>query len=83
MIRQPPAYVPAAIAVPEHTITHSGTWVWWALSVPLATSASVITPIVFCASLDPWASASAALETISPARKPRATRPGLRRPSTR
>ena len=26
--------------------------------VPLATSASVITPMVFCASLVPWASAS-------------------------
>ena len=39
--------------------------------VPLATSASVITPIVFCASLVPCARASIPPDRIWPSRKPR------------
>ena len=44
--------------------------------LPLATSARVITPIVFCASLVPCASASSPPETTWPRRKPRVTGPG-------
>ena len=42
---------------------------------PEAISASVITPIVFCASLVPWASATIDPETIWPSLKPFATVP--------
>ena len=53
MMRQPPAYVPSAMAVAAEITTQSGTWKSSAAIVPLATSASVITPIVFCASFVP------------------------------
>ncbi len=68
--RQPPEKVPAAIAAAQVTLTQSGI----ASSAPRrspATSVSVITPIVFCASLVPWASATSELEAICPSRKPR------------
>ncbi len=65
MIRQPPQYVPRAIAVAEETITQSGGSAL-APRVPLATRARVITPIVFCASLVPCARASMPPETICP-----------------
>jgi ABC-type Fe3+-siderophore transport system permease subunit len=41
------------------------------VSVPCATSASVITPIVFCASLVPCASETSEAEPIWPWRYPR------------
>ena len=50
-ILQPPAYVPAAIARAAAMITQSGTWKLWVGWA--ATSASAITPIVFCASFVP------------------------------
>ena len=56
MIRQPPVYVPSAIAVAEQTITHVGTWNPVAGRLPCATSASVMMPIVFWASFVPCAS---------------------------
>ena len=52
-------------------------------SEPLATSASVITPIVFCASLVPCASASRPPEMTWPPRKPLVTGPGRSRPTIR
>ena len=54
MIRQPPMYVPRAMAAAALTLTQIGMasvrsqW-------PLAIRARVITPIVFCASFVPWA----------------------------
>ena len=47
MMRQPPVNVPSEIAVAEATTTQSGTWKLDAEMLPLATNASVITPIVF------------------------------------
>ena len=44
--------------------------------LPFAIRARAITPIVFCASLVPWASASIPPETICPSRNPRVTGPG-------
>ena len=63
-------------------ITHAGTCVCRALRLPCATSASVITPIVFCASLVPWAIDSNELEAICPTRNPRVTAPGRLRPTS-
>src|SRR4051812_14323079 len=83
MIRQPPEYVPAAMAVAELTTTQVGISGFVAGRLPWATSASAMTPIVFCASLVPWASASRPPETTCPARNPRATGPGDRRAGTR
>ena len=54
-----------------------------AASVPLATSARKMIPIVFCASFMPCESASRLAETIWPSRKPRATGPGRWRPTIR
>src|SRR5437588_7508156 len=34
MIRQPPAYVPSAIAEAAQITTHVGTWNWWTLKSP-------------------------------------------------
>ena len=46
MMRQPPAYVPSAIAVAAEITTHVGTSKLSALTkFPLAISASVITPM--------------------------------------
>ena len=73
-MRQPPAYVPSAIAVAAERITQVGTA---KLSVrPSATSASTITPIVFWASLAPCASATSEPEPICASRKPRFSGPG-------
>jgi len=44
-------------------------------SAPAVIRVSVITPIVFCASLVPWASATIDPETIWPSLKPFATVP--------
>ena len=55
MIRQPPNAVPSEIAVAEMTITHTGT-VWSGIT-SAENSARVMMPIVFWASLLPWANA--------------------------
>ena len=59
------------MAVAEAAITQVGTWRCSALSDPCATSASVITPIVFWLSFVPWEIASSALESTWPSRKRR------------
>ena len=74
--------MPAAIAAAEEAITQSGGSAL-APREPLAISASVITPIVFWASLVPCASASSPPETTWPYLKPRVTVPGRCRPTTR
>src|SRR3954452_694006 len=63
--------------------TQSGTSGLAAGRLPWATSASVMTPIVFCASLVPWASASSPPDISCPRRKPRVTGPGRWRPRMR
>ena len=68
MIRQPPVAVPAAIAVAQISLTHSGTEKWVELMSPWAINASEITPIVFCASLVPWASETKDADPIWPKR---------------
>jgi hypothetical protein len=50
---------------------------------PCAINASVITPIVFCASFVPWASASSPPDTIWPSLNPPPTGPGLSAPTIR
>jgi hypothetical protein len=50
---------------------------------PLATSASAMMPIVFCASLVPCESEKRLPVTIWPSRKPRDTAPGCWRPTMR
>ena len=62
--------VPAAIESPHTTTTHLGVALF-ASSVPLAMSASVMTPMVFCASLVPCAIESNDVEPIWPTRMPR------------
>ena len=52
MIRQPPAAVPSEMALAARMITQSGTLN--SGRMPALTSARVMTPIVFCASLLPW-----------------------------
>ena len=62
MIRQPPTYVPAAIAsVPTRSprLQHSKS----AARSPDATRASAMIPIVFCASFVPWVNATKPPET--------------------
>ena len=68
MIRQPPLAVPRAIAVAQSSLTQIGTLKWAALRWPVAIKARVITPIVFCASLVPWASETSDAEPIWPYR---------------
>src|SRR5262245_56285036 len=60
--RHPPEKVPSAIAVAQTTLTQVGTPAS-ADSRPPATSVSTITPIVFCASFVPCASATSELES--------------------
>jgi hypothetical protein len=54
MMRQPPVYVPIAIAGAQTTITQSPGPVP-AFCEPAAMRVRVITPMVFCASFVPWA----------------------------
>ena len=75
--RQPPEKVPAAIAAAQGSSPRSGTPASGADGPP-ATSVRTMTPIVFCASLVPWASATSELERIWLERKPGAR---LRSPS--
>lgn len=70
MMRHPPVYVPSAIAVPEMSTTHHGGAESWA-SAPVEMRARVMTPMVFCASLVPWASATSDAEPTCPRRNPR------------
>ena len=72
MIRQPPTAVPSPIATPHNATTQSG-GAAPAGSEPTVMSVSVITPIVFCASLVPWASATVDADTTCPNLKPRVT----------
>src|SRR3954468_6051846 len=51
--------------------------------MPAVIRVNVITPMVFCASLVPWARASIDAETRWPTWKPRVTRPGSARAVTR
>src|SRR5262249_34428906 len=67
--RQPPENVPSPIAVAQETFTHSG-MPSSGDSCPPATSVSTTTPIVFWASLVPWASATIELDAIWLRRKP-------------
>ena len=53
MMRQPPEYVPRAMVSAQATLTQSG--IVKLLRWPLETSASVMTPMVFWASLPPCA----------------------------
>src|ERR671910_1403461 len=80
MIRHPPLEVPNAIAAADEITTQKGTPAYSEM-LPLATSASVITPIVFWASLVPWASASNPPDTVWPSRNPLVTGPGRIRPT--
>src|SRR5262245_47816107 len=64
-IRQPPKYVPSAIALAEATTTQTGISAD-ALSFPLVTSARKMIPIVFCASLVPCDKENSELETSCP-----------------
>src|SRR5659263_716845 len=69
MMRQPPEYVPSEIAEAAQSLTQSG------MSVPVwkppATSASTMTPMVFCASCRPCPSAMAAADTVCASRNRR------------
>ena len=69
MTRQPPIQVPRLMARAQETITQLGALDPLA-SDPLATRARVITPIVFWASLVPWASDTMDAEPIWPIRNP-------------
>jgi hypothetical protein len=82
MMRQPPAYVPSAIAEAAETTTHVGTSSV-ARASPLATRARKMIPIVFWASLVPCESENRLPDTICPRRKPRLTGPGRCRPTIR
>src|SRR5579871_5892055 len=67
MMRQPPAEVPNAIAVAQAMMTQSGMAGLLGLAActrPWLTSAMVMMPMLFCASLEPWLKAMAAEERI-------------------
>ena len=55
MIRQPPTAVPSEMAVADTTMTHTGTSIVG--MTPAAKSASVMMPMVFWASFEPWLNA--------------------------
>jgi len=61
------------MARPQVRITQNGA-VASEASVPLAISARVMTPMVFCASLVPWESATSEAVAICPHRKPASRR---------
>ena len=65
MMRQPPMYVPSAMARAQATITQSSDPLP-AVCTPAAIRVSVMTPIVFCASLVPCARATSDDEKIWP-----------------
>jgi len=69
MIRQPPRYVPMAIASAHASFTQKGIGAFESM-VPCATSARKMMPIVFCASLVPCASETSEAEPIWPQRNP-------------
>ncbi len=69
MTRQPPIHVPRLMAKAQDTITHAGALAPEA-RVPLAIRARVMTPMVFWASLVPWASDPMEADPICPSRNP-------------
>ena len=69
MIRQPPTAVPSAIANPAERITHNGGDEPCG-RVPAVINVKVMMPIVFCASLVPWARETIEAETIWPTLNP-------------
>ena len=62
--RDPPKYVPMAMTLADRRITQRGTSMVSKLEALLTTSAKVIIPMVFCASLEPWLNAIAAAVRI-------------------
>ena len=74
MIRQPPVAVPSAMARRAVVMTQSG-GAECAGSRPAVISVRVITPIVFCASLVPCASATSDADATCAARNPRSSVP--------
>ena len=77
-IRQPPLAVPSAIALWQLRTTQSGTWNA-PVSMPWEYSSTVMIPIVFWASLPPWARLSSAEDTNCSTRKRRSTANGVDR----
>src|ERR1700754_2339119 len=69
MIRQPPKYVPRPMARPQARMTQRGGPAEEG-SAPAVISVRVMTPMVFCASLVPWASDTSDADTIWPIRNP-------------
>ena len=67
MIRQPPTAVPSDSAVADTTMTQNGTSI--VVMTPALNSASVMMPIVFWASFEPWAKAMNAAEKTCSRRK--------------
>ena len=65
------------MASAQQRITQTGAWDPFA-SVPLVMRASVMTPMVFCASLVPCASETMQAEPICPIRKPWRRAPSVR-----
>src|SRR3954471_14494150 len=82
MMRQPPTYVPAAIALAALTTTQVG-MESVGCRFPFATRARKTMPIVFWASLVPCESENSAPEIHWPWRKARETKPGGWRPVMR
>ena len=79
MIRQPPAYVPAAIESAAARMTHVGGRVKSALRSPAVTSARAMIPIVFWASFVPCVNATKPPEKSWSFLKARPTFAGERR----
>jgi hypothetical protein len=69
MIRQPPEYVPSPMASPAASTTQRCGPVP-AACIPAATSTRVMTPMVFCPSEVPWASATSDAVKACPYLKP-------------
>ena len=82
MIRQPPMYVPSPIANAADRTTQNGGGEPGA-RMPAVIRVNVITPMVFCASLVPWASATMDAETRWATLKPPLILPGSDRAVTR
>ena len=79
MMRQPPTYVPRPIATPAAIFTQVGIESEAGSPWRCSTSASAITPIVFCASFAPWLNDTHVEDAIWPSRKLRLAGPGCTR----
>ncbi len=66
MMRHPPVYVPSAIAIPEMSTTTRAARSHGRLRPGRDEGQSSMTPMVFCASLVPWASATSDAEADLP-----------------